>query len=290
VAAETAHANFQRQKNLFEEGVISRAQFENAEVLYEAARAQFTSAKENLRIAKTGARAEDKESLRLAVEMAGAQRRIAETNLAHTNIVAPYAGGLLKRMIDVGDFVAPGVAAFELVSTDGLKVEFYVPVDKIELIAVGQEATVLLDRHEAPLDATVSHVVASADPDTRLFKVNLALPRGSDVRANEFAEVAIRWLLGDGTVVVPTGAILAPASDEPYVFTVQDGKARRVPVSIGLRNGTCAQIIEPLVGGETVIVSGQTYVADGTPVRANSFDEPCDTPVDGNTESAGAAQ
>jgi len=282
LGAETSYKNYQRNKNLFEEGVVSRAAYEGAELNYETAKSQFTAAKENLRIAKTGAREEDKRSLQLVVELTAAQLRLAQSDLGHASIVAPYAGEISRRMVDIGDYVARGDPVFELVSAGGLKVELFVPSDKIGLFEAGQVAQVIVAGADEPVDAVVTQVVSSADPKTRLFKVELDLPPETDARPQEFAEVTLTWKVGEGTVVLPVRAILAPASDEPYIFTVMDGEARRVPVKIGLRNGICVQVREPLRGGETVIVSGQAYVADGSPVKASTSPEECEVPVSEN--------
>jgi|GEM_PF-147676 len=282
LAAETAYKNYQRNKNLFDEGVVSRAAYEGAELNYESAKAQFTAAKENLRIAKTGAREEDKKSLQLAVDLAAAQLRLAQNDLSNASITAPYSGEISRRMFDIGDYVERGEPVFELVSAEGLRVELFVPSDKIGLFKAGQAAQASITGSASPVDATVTRVVSSADPRTRLFRVELALPPGTAARPQEFAEVTLAWKVGEGTVVLPVKAILAPASDEPYVFTVVNGEARRVPVKLGLRNGICVQVLEPLRGGEAVIVNGQAYVADGSPVEVSASSETCEVPVSEN--------
>ncbi len=267
ISAQNAQRNYERMKALFREGVTSRAQMETAEMQYESAMALLTSAEENLKIARTGARPEDKKSLQLAIDLALAQLRLAERRFSHTRIYAPYEGEISKRMVAVGDFVGLGQSVFEIVSSGNLKIEIYVPAEKIDLLEIGQTAEVAIDRLKEPIEATVDEVIESADPFTRLFKVRLSLPAMEELLPYDFAEVTLRWKLGDGAVVLPAVAILAPASEEPYVFIAENGKAKRIAVKLGLRNGERAQVVEPLKGGETVIVSGQHFLADGTPVR-----------------------
>jgi len=288
LAAETAYRNYQRQKNLFDEGVISRSQYEAAELQYESAKAQYTAAKENLRIARTGARAEDKESLQLAVEAAAAQLDLASTNLGFTEITAPYDGVISAVMADVGDFIGLGKPVFALVGSGGLKAEIYASADKIRLFEVGQTAQVMAGASREPIEARISLVSSTADQRSRLFLVELELPPDAPLLPNDFVDVKIGWQIGAGTVVLPAKAVLAPASDEPYIFTVEDGKAHRTPVKLGLRNGTCVQILEPLRGGETVIVSGQSYVAEGTTVSALDVPDSCAVPVQGTNSDTEA--
>jgi HlyD family secretion protein len=270
LAAETAFRSYERSKNLFDEGVISKAALEGAQLQYETAKAQFTAAKENLRIAQTGARAEDRKVLQLAVEQAGAQAKLAQTNLNYTHITAPFAGKVVSRMVNEGDFIATGMPAYEIVSSKGLKVEIYAPVEKIGNFKPGQEASVKLADSPEPISATVSHVVASADPKTRLFKVELMLPEGAAARPQQFADVTLEWVLDEGKVVLPAKAVLGAATDKPYIFTIEGGKAKRVEIQIGLRSGASVEVVSPLRGGESVIVSGQNYVSDGSPVKAGN--------------------
>ncbi len=268
-AAETAFRNYQRQKNLFEEGVVSRAALEVAELQYETAKAQFTAAKENLRIAKTGARAEDRRVLQLAVEQAGAQLKLAQVNLDYTRIIAPFAGKVAARMINEGDFVGPGTQAYQVVSGKGMKVEIFAPVEKIDLFKPGQEASVRLGGSETEFKAQVARITPAADPKTRLFKVELPLPLDAPARPQQFADVRVEWVVGTSAVNLPAIAVLGAASDRPYVFIVEGGKAKKVEVTIGLRNGSTSQVLEPLRGGEQVITVGQTFVTDGTPVSVS---------------------
>lgn len=270
LAAETAFRGYERSKNLFEQGVISKAALEGAQLQYETAKAQFTAAKENLRIAQTGAREEDRKILQLAVEQAGAQSKLAQANLGYTRITAPFAGKVVSRMVNEGDFIAAGMGAYEIVGTKGLKVEIFAPVEKIGNFKAGQEAKVKLADSPEPLTALVSRFVPSADPETRLFKVELTLPEGASARPQQFADVTLEWVLGEGKVVLPAKALLGAATDKPYVFVVEGGKAKKVDVTVGMRNGISVQILSPLKGGEEVIVSGQNYVSEGSAVKTQA--------------------
>ena len=275
LAAETAYKNYQRTQSLFDEGVVSRAELEAAQLNYETAKSQYTAAAKNLEIARAGAREEDKQSLQMALQLAEAQLDLTQTNLGYTRVTAPFAGRIARRLADLGSFLGAGDPVFELVSLEGLTVEVFVPPDKIDLFRPGQVATVTLQGTAEPVQAEVRLVSPSADARTRLFRVELQLPPEAPALPYQFAQVDVSWERGAGTVVLPAKAILGIASAEPYVFIVEAATAKKVPVKLGLRNGTCAQILEPLRGGETVIVTGQSYVADGTPVAPQRAEEQC---------------
>ena len=54
------------------------------------------------------------------------------------------------------------------------------------------------------------------------------------------------------------------------MFVVEGGKAKKVEVTVGLRNGLSVEILSPLKGGEEVIVSGQNYVSEGSAVKTQA--------------------
>jgi membrane fusion protein (multidrug efflux system) len=57
-----------------------------------------------------------------------------------------------------------------------------------------------------------------------------------------------------------------------YVYIVREGKAQRVPVEIGARDGNRVEITKGLDGSEQVIVSGKDLVHDGTPVQTQPLE------------------
>lgn len=62
---------------------------------------------------------------------------------------------------------------------------------------------------------------------------------------------------------------LAIEAGKTYLYTVMDGKAKRVEVQPGLDDGTRVEIIKGLSGNESVITTGKNAVSDGAPVRVS---------------------
>ena len=67
-------------------------------------------------------------------------------------------------------------------------------------------------------------------------------------------------------IQIPIDAV-SRLENEQYVYVVTNGKAQRVDVKIGTRDGDRVEITEGLSGSERVIVSGKDLVHDGTPVQ-----------------------
>ena len=70
----------------------------------------------------------------------------------------------------------------------------------------------------------------------------------------------------DKAIIVKADAVL-DEDGESFVFVVQDGKAIRKTVEVGLDTGDHVEVKSGLTAGEKLIIEGQYYVADGGEVK-----------------------
>ncbi|MBS1163503.1 MAG: rane fusion protein, partial [Burkholderiaceae bacterium] len=86
------------------------------------------------------------------------------------------------------------------------------------------------------------------------------------LRPGMFARV--RVLLGDrpNALMVPEEAVV-PLGDDFFVYTVADGKARRVRVKLGVRRDAQVELLEGVGAGDQVVTAGIRVQRDGQPVR-----------------------
>ena len=68
-----------------------------------------------------------------------------------------------------------------------------------------------------------------------------------------------------GALLIPTTA-LAPGKGQDYVFTVADGRVKRIAVKAGFRDGASVEILEGLNPDQAVVLIGANLPADGQPV------------------------
>ena len=71
---------------------------------------------------------------------------------------------------------------------------------------------------------------------------------------------------GTPIVLIPRSA-LRRDGEEPYVWTVVDGHARRQAVTVGTELGEQVQIAAGLHGDEMLVIGDATAVRDGAAVR-----------------------
>ncbi len=173
---------------------------------------------------------------RAAVAQARAALAAVEARLADLVVRAPAAGTVIVRSVEEGDTVQPGRTLLVL-SRPG-RTEIIAPVDEknLALLAVGQKAVVSADAYPertfaAELATLVPAVVAASGTVTAKF----AVPDPPAYLLPEMTvSVEIEVARKAGALTLPLDAVRDLAT-APWVLAVRDGRARRVPVGIGVR-------------------------------------------------------
>jgi RND family efflux transporter MFP subunit len=177
---------------------------------------------------------------------------------------APLDGMVLRRDGEVGEIVGPTDVLFWVGPPAPMQVVAEINEEEITRIATGQKAFLRSEAFpEQALRATVSQITPKGDPTRKTFRVYLRLPRDTPLRIGMTVEVNIIYHEKPAAIVVPTEAVIGNA-----VQVVDDGKIRRVPVSVGIRGSRNVEVISSNVPKDTVVLSpARADLADGTRVR-----------------------
>ena len=140
-----AKKDFERAEILYKNGAISAAQYDSAKSGYDARRALRKSSEETLSLAKEGARREDIKAAGYRVEQARAAVAIAEERLKDTTIYAPFSGVVLRKNVEAGETVSPGIPVFTIGDIENPWVKVYVKEDRLTQVKLGQKTRVAVD-------------------------------------------------------------------------------------------------------------------------------------------------
>ncbi len=219
-----------------------------------------------------------------AADAAKARLEIAEAALAQNTallrfgrIVAPFAGTVTARNVDVGAFVPaataganPAAAAIVTVM-DYAVVRARVAVPEIEAarIAVGQP--VLLATEALPgrtFRGTVTRHFGALDEATRSLAIEVDIPNPDGaLRPGMYVLARIGVEKHTNALLVPAAALVREKA-LGFLFLFADGKANRVPVKYGFNDGTHVEILEGLAENARVLVPGKLVLAPGQAVNA----------------------
>ncbi len=175
---EEAALTFKREQDLYERGVDSKQQFDQARTAHDAARARVDSLKKQVQAAEAGVAlaethkhevAAQKAALKATrdqVGAAGAQKQKARVQLGYTEIHAPIAGIVDKRIALQGEVVNTGQAVVTLINPDDLWVRADVEETYIGRIHLGDKLKVTLPSGESR-EGTVFYRAVDADYATQ---------------------------------------------------------------------------------------------------------------------------
>ncbi|RWA72936.1 efflux RND transporter periplasmic adaptor subunit [Mesorhizobium sp.] len=193
--------------------------------------------------------------------------RDAELALERRSIVAPLEGTVGILPIAAGNYVTSQSAIATLDDRSSILVDFWVPERFAAAVKVGAQlsATPLANPNQV-YSGTVSAIDNHIDENSRtlLVKATIANPADS-LRAGMSFQIGMKFP-GDTYPAVSPLAIQW-GTDGAYVWAVENGKAKRVPVRIIQRNTETVLIDAPVESGEMVVTEGTQSVSEGGDVR-----------------------
>ncbi|MDB4969205.1 MAG: putative Acriflavine resistance protein acrA [Myxococcales bacterium] len=251
-----AGENARRARELFQRGMVSRADLDQAEAQLQIAESARGSARAGM--------------------------GVVSTRLSETRLVAPFSGWVSERKLDQGSLVQPGPqnsTILTVVRIDQVRVFVSVLEAQAPLVRRGQPATVTVDAVPGKLfQGTVTRVPPSLDTNTRTLTCEIVIPNpDGTLKPGMYGRAALTVDTHPRGVVLPVEAVVAEEAERSVFIVDQikpaaDGKgpatgiAHRVLVQTGFDGGEWLEITKGLTGTESVIVAGVDLAADGMPV------------------------
>ena len=237
-----AQADYERASQLYENRSVSKAEYDAAYARYTAGRAKQSQ---------------------------------AVISLGDATLRSPLDGVILRRTVEVGSLAGPTAPAFTVADTRVVKVVFGVPDVVVAKLKPGGRLTIQAEAVPgASLEGRITQISPSADPNSRVFEVEAALPNPEGkLKVGMLATLRLGAQTQSGGVYVPLAAVVRPATDSTAyaVYVVRDSAgasaARLRRVRLGDVNGNEIAVAEGLTKGERVILRGATIVADGQTVQ-----------------------
>src|SRR4030043_168225 len=164
-----------------------------------------------------------------------AEIKLIRVMIDKTEIKAPFDGIIGLRYVSEGAYVSQDTRIARLMKIQPLKIEFAVPERYAGVIKVGNELSFHLDNSTEEYMARVYAMAPSVDPDTRTMTLRALYPNNdSRLHPGRFVSVLLIIREKNDALQVPTEAIIPELGGEK-VFTVVNGRAASIPVTIGMR-------------------------------------------------------
>ncbi|HEY4013868.1 MAG TPA: efflux RND transporter periplasmic adaptor subunit [Polyangiaceae bacterium] len=288
-------------------GIVSRIAFESGETVREGQvlveldtrveRAQLASARARQALAQetlkrtqalfaTGAIAQsqlDTDTSQLNGATADADALAAQID--RKTVKAPFAGKLGIRLVNVGQYLAPGTPITVLEAPEATYIDFDLPQQDLSLVRVGMPVRLALDTPDAGAahaDGAVFAIEPAVDPTTRNIKLRATLPAKDQwLRPGMFVRVSVVEPQKADVVAIPaTSVVHAPYGDS--VFLVETAPAaggsaappakiaRQQFVRVGDERGDFVAIADGVKAGEEVVSAGAFKLRNGTHLAINN--------------------
>ena len=246
---EAVRSSYDTAKSLFDQGALPKVNLDNADTALKVARADLESLKANIHSSEAGIAS-------------------LQDSLANTVIKAPISGIVDEKNVELGQFANPGIPLAKVKNTSVMNAVIKIDQNAANAIKIGQKATVEPNGDSAAIcEGIVSYIGMSADPVSRTFDCKVELQnRDRQLRPGVYAKVTISG--GDsteGVLAIPFKA-LAGTEGSYYVFTVENGAARKHDVTVGETFKDLIGIKSGITDGANVIVTNVNMLQDGDSV------------------------
>ena len=276
---DLANKRIASNRNLINEGAITRDRFDEIINQAQNSRAQLNEAQANLDEVSqelSQLRAGNVPAIiaqaKAELSQAQAQEQLAAVQLENTNIKALTDGVIAQRNVQVGDVTSASQNLFTIIENGNLELRLQVPETDLSKLKIGQIVEIGKDK---PNFATIKSQIKSIDPlvdsDSRQVIVKVDLPSQNQFKPGMFLNASI-IVANTRRNTVPIKALLPQNDDKAIVFVVQsDQTVKARSVSLGnIVDNNRMEVLTGLKSDEQIILKGVSYLKDGDPVNISS--------------------
>jgi RND family efflux transporter MFP subunit len=238
------HVEVERQRKLFEAGVVSRDAYDQAIQAYENAKGDYES---NAALTDT-----------------------QKQQLAYYEIRAPFAGIVGDIPVHLGDYVSPTTLLTTVDENADLEAYIYIPTERATLVRTGLPVEILDSSGKVLIRSKISFLSPQVDNGLQSILAKAEIPRTADrLRNQQLVTARVTW----STAPAPIVPVLAVSlvGGQSFVFVAApkgDGYiAHQVPVRLGETVGNSYPVLSGLKTGDKVIISGLQFLQEGAPVK-----------------------
>lgn len=228
------------------------------------------------------------DSAKAGVAAAEARLRQAESDLERTEIRAPYAGRILEKMADRGQFVTQGTSLARLYAVDYAEIRLPLTDRQIAFLDLpiafrGEPAPAIWPKVEVSAniggqihrwDGRITRTEGAIDTQSRqlfaIAQVNNPYGRRANgqppLMIGQFVEASISGRLLEAVIALPRSALVG--HDGLLVITPDDRIEHR-RVDIIWQDGDTAYLMDGIAPGERISLTRLPFAVDGTPVRVH---------------------
>lgn len=256
--ADVMQKTYDRYTYLKEQKSVSPQEFDEIAAKQQVAQAGLEQAKAGLRQAEAGA------------SQAESEARAAQDVASYARVVAPFDGRVIRRSVEPGSLVSPGMLLFVVEDTSHYQLEVTLPAEALAIVKKNSPVRVQLDAlGEKSLAGKVAEIEAGADSTSHTLKARVDLPKEAGVQSGMFGRAF--FLRGGKQALVAPGDALVTRGQLRGIYVVDGaGLMRWRVVTLGGTIGNQVEVLSGLNDGEVLVLSPRGLELDGKKTDAAS--------------------
>ena len=188
-------------------------------------------------------------------------------------VLAPFAGVVTHRNVEVGDLINAGNAGralFTLAQVDSLRVYVFVPQAYAQRIKVGDAVAVTQGELAGQVfHGSVARTAGAIDAATRTLQIEINLPNHDNkLLAGAYVQVALPVSGTSNALIVPSNVILFRPEGTRIAVADSAGRIKLHPVIIGHDLGNSLEILNGISVTDRLVINPADSLADGDVVSA----------------------
>jgi RND family efflux transporter MFP subunit len=234
----------ERQRKLFEAGVVSRDAYDQATQAYENSKADY----------------EANEAL------TSTQRE----QLAYYQIRAPFAGVVGDVPVHIGDYVSSSTVLTTVDENVQLEAYIYIPTERATQVRTGLDVEILDTDGNTLTKSKINFLSPQVDNGLQSILAKAPIPPGAKgLRTEQVVKARVTWNTSPAPVVPVLAVTRVGGQAFVFVAAKKDNgfAAHQVPVTLGETVGNSYPVLQGLHPGDQVILSGLQFLQEGAPVQ-----------------------
>ena len=267
-ALKNAELVYKSNQQLVSQGYVSQTAAEQARSTYVAAVQELNNARQAVPAAQalvataqsnTGQAGVDQATIagnKASLEQARANVTLMQTQISQSSLYASFDGVVTQRLLDPGAFAGPNQPIVRISQLDTVYVNANVPDEDLAYVRPGTRAHFTSQSLPGKIfEGTISDVNATPTTGTLSYRARIRQPNpGRTLRGGMLVSLIVEKERHPAATVVPRTALFqSDAGDN--IYTVVDGKAKLLPVKVGLQTDTLSEITGSGVRPGTVVIT-----------------------------------
>lgn len=250
---DLANTNYERMKSLYEEGAISKQEFENYEI---------------------GASNTNLELMQAQLNQSNVSLENAKKRLDDTNIKSPIDGVITNIEINKGENINAMNGVITVANFDEVEVQIELTENIINKVNVMDDVDVSINSlGDKNFKGKIYALSPATTRDSFTYPAKIRIKNKNQlIKPGMFAEIKLKTEEKKNVLSIKSDNIIVK-NNEIYTFVIEENIAIKKIVELGLDNGEFVEIINGLNENDLVVTSGQNYLDDNSKVEILTEDK-----------------